>query len=195
MKDQPGTLQQQQPEIPEPQQQSQLAKTTTTSLKLSPIQEFMLHMQELRELIARRAYELFEKRGYAHGQDSEDWLKAESEILRPVRMEVTDTPDSLIARSRVSGFEPSQLSVSVEPQKLAVAGRREISEVVKAGEEVRTTSGSVQFLEVMDLPAQVDPTQATATLKGDVLEVTLPKVAAGEASESTKRPKARTQAA
>jgi HSP20 family protein len=192
MKDQPGTLQQQQPEIPEPQQQSQLAKATATSLKLTPIQEILLQMQATKELIARRAYELFEQRGCAHGQDSEDWLKAESEILRPVRMEVADTPDSFVARTRVSGFDPSQLSVSVEPLKLAVAGRREISEVVKAGEEVQSTSGSIQFLEVMDLPAEVNPTLATAILKGDVLEVTLPKVAAGE---STKRLKARTQAA
>ena len=30
--------------------------------------------------IARRAYELFEQRGAAHGQDWDDWLSAEREL-------------------------------------------------------------------------------------------------------------------
>lgn len=37
------------------------------------------------ELIARRAYELFERRGGGHGRDVEDWLEAERELLDPVR--------------------------------------------------------------------------------------------------------------
>src|SRR5271169_6429100 len=104
MKDQPGTLQQQQPEIPSPQQQAPLAKTAATSLKISPIQEFLNHMQAIRESIERRAYELFERRGHVHGEDLEDWAKAENEMFHPVRMELADTPDYLIARTRVSGF-------------------------------------------------------------------------------------------
>ena len=34
----------------------------------------------LRDQIARRAYELFEARGCAHGHDVDDWLQAESEL-------------------------------------------------------------------------------------------------------------------
>ena len=38
--------------------------------------------QELTEEIIRiRAYQLFEKRGYEHGHDMEDWLEAEAEIM------------------------------------------------------------------------------------------------------------------
>ena len=33
------------------------------------------------EEIARRAYELFEQRGAAHGQDWDDWLSAERELV------------------------------------------------------------------------------------------------------------------
>src|SRR2546422_5529648 len=39
-------------------------------------------VQEIKELIARRAYELSEARGFTHGQELEDWLRAQSEILR-----------------------------------------------------------------------------------------------------------------
>jgi hypothetical protein len=33
-----------------------------------------------KEAIARRAYEKFAARGYAHGSDQEDWTQAESEL-------------------------------------------------------------------------------------------------------------------
>lgn len=33
------------------------------------------------EYIRLRAYQLFEERGYEHGYDLDDWLRAEAEIL------------------------------------------------------------------------------------------------------------------
>ena len=35
---------------------------------------------DLRELIARRAYEIYEERGMGHGDDINDWLRAEAEV-------------------------------------------------------------------------------------------------------------------
>ena len=43
---------------------------------------------DLRESIARRAYEIYEERGRCHGDDINDWLRAEAEVksaLRPER--------------------------------------------------------------------------------------------------------------
>jgi hypothetical protein len=36
--------------------------------------------RQISAAIARRAYELFEARGSAHGHDREDWFRAESEF-------------------------------------------------------------------------------------------------------------------
>ena len=35
------------------------------------------------DLIRERAYELYENRGREPGQDEQDWLRAEQEILKP----------------------------------------------------------------------------------------------------------------
>jgi hypothetical protein len=40
--------------------------------------------KDLRELITKRAYELYVERGYRHGFATEDWLDAEREILSQV---------------------------------------------------------------------------------------------------------------
>jgi len=41
------------------------------------------------EIIRKRAYQLFEKDGFEHGHDLDDWLQAEAEIMgkKPIRSE------------------------------------------------------------------------------------------------------------
>ena len=38
--------------------------------------------------IARRAYELYEKRGREHGHDLDDWLQAERDLRDSVRLHI-----------------------------------------------------------------------------------------------------------
>jgi len=40
---------------------------------------------ELRERIAQKAFELYEKRGSAHGLDVQDWLEAERWVLAEIK--------------------------------------------------------------------------------------------------------------
>jgi hypothetical protein len=42
---------------------------------------------DLSEVIARRAYEIYEERGRGHGDDINDWLKAEAEVKSAMRPE------------------------------------------------------------------------------------------------------------
>jgi Protein of unknown function (DUF2934) len=41
----------------------------------------LLDDRKLHELIARRAYELYENRGFEDGHECEDWLEAEKQLL------------------------------------------------------------------------------------------------------------------
>lgn len=41
----------------------------------------------LREQIERKAYELYEKRGWGHGLDTEDWIEAERLVLAEIKTE------------------------------------------------------------------------------------------------------------
>ena len=40
------------------------------------------HQEIILATIAKRAYQLFERRGYAHGFDLDDWITAEKELLQ-----------------------------------------------------------------------------------------------------------------
>jgi hypothetical protein len=53
--------------------QTQTSSRTTSQKVESP--------DGLQEQIRRRAYEIYEQRGRENGQDVEDWLQSESEII------------------------------------------------------------------------------------------------------------------
>lgn len=43
--------------------------------------ENVLNHADIREKIRKKAYELYEQRGYVHSQDFGDWLEAEKTVL------------------------------------------------------------------------------------------------------------------
>jgi hypothetical protein len=51
--------------------------------------------RRLHELIAGRAYELYEKRGCVEGFDCEDWLEAERQILAEVESKPVPLPRAI----------------------------------------------------------------------------------------------------
>ena len=51
---------------------------------------------EVRELISRRAYELYEQRDGEIGDELRDWLKAEGEVVRMLLAEPQETGDAEI---------------------------------------------------------------------------------------------------
>jgi hypothetical protein len=53
-------------------------------------------LELLEEYIRLRAYELFLQRGCEHGHDTEDWLKAEAEILG----KRSSSADSAVVKSK-----------------------------------------------------------------------------------------------
>jgi DUF2934 family protein len=58
---------------------------TTTAPKISRARKTDTtgDVMMMRQQIAQRAYELYTARGYQHGHDVEDWLRAEAELTQP----------------------------------------------------------------------------------------------------------------
>jgi len=43
-------------------------------------------LQNMQDMIAKKAYELYEKRNFQHGSDFNDWLEAERLVKRSMRL-------------------------------------------------------------------------------------------------------------
>jgi HSP20 family protein len=146
-------------------------------VKSLPGSDLFEHVRELSNAIARRAFEIFETRGRAFGRDLEDWLRAESEILHPVHLDIAASGDAVTVRAEVPGFSAKELEVGVEPLRLTIRGKRETSEEHTSKKTIYKEECSNQIYRAIDLPAEVDTSKVTATLKHGVLELSMPKAA------------------
>lgn len=96
--------------------------SATSSIEISPdvnlvsVHELFEHTQDVSNLIARRAFEIFENRGHVHGNDREDWLLAESELLTPVKFHLSESGERLTARAELPGFHRQEIKLSLEPR-------------------------------------------------------------------------------
>lgn len=132
-------------------------------------------VRELQLAIAHRAHELFEARGRQYGHDLEDWLRAESELLCPVSISMSESKDRISVRANVAGFDENEIEVSVEPSRITILGKRKQS-TAKTEMETTEQTGSHpdQILEVIDLATEVMPQRAIVELQEGVLNCELP---------------------
>jgi HSP20 family protein len=146
------------------------------TLALNPGDAFFELSQEFKDLISRRAYELFELRGSVDGYDREDWLQAESEVLLNVPVDVVETESGLTIHASVPGFAEKELEVRVAPRSVCISGNREVVSEQNDEKGVSAERRSSQIFRALELPSEIDPEQVKATVSDGVLEIQLPKV-------------------
>lgn len=128
------------------------------------------------EAIAKRAFELFENRGFKFGHELEDWFKAERELLKKVPIEIKDIDGNLNIRAEVPGFTAENLKVSVEPNRITIKGETEEKSEKKDKETLYSEWKSNKVFRTFDLPHPVENGKATATIKDGVLTLMIPKM-------------------
>ena len=150
---------------------------TAVPAKQSVTDDVFDRIQKTYDTIARRAFEIFDSNGRWFGHELEDWLRAESELLHPVHLEITETDDNLAVRAEVPGFNTKELTIDVEPRRVTITGKHEAKEEAKKGKTVYSEQCAKEILRVVDLPAEVDTSKVNATLKDGMLNLDMPKVA------------------
>jgi HSP20 family molecular chaperone IbpA len=154
-----------------------------SSIEISPdvnlvsVGELFEHTQDVFNLIAQRAFEIFEARGYVHGNDQGDWFLAESELLTPVRFHLLESGEQLTASAEVPGFHKQEIKAGLEPRRLSITGKTEPLEKHRAEKHPHSHRHAQLMFHVIDLPCEVDPSKAKATFNGGRLDVVMPKVA------------------
>ena len=165
--------------MPEQTKAVEPAKKTAppASLRLVPMGDIFDRMEKLTNEIRRRAFEIFDGNGKTWGHDLADWFQAESELLHPVHVDISEKGNDITVRAEVPGFTEKDLEVSVEGRRLTITGKRESKEERKEKNVVYTDRCSDHILRVIDLPGEVSSEKVEATLKNGMLELKLPKAA------------------
>jgi len=127
-------------------------------------------LDEIRDAVARRAYDLFERRGRQDGHHEEDWWQAEADLLFPLAVSVADAGPCLAIEAAVPGFDACDVEVCVEPRRVTITGQ------CRAGD----AADRKWMYRAVELPDEVATCDAVAAIEGGVVAVTLRKVAASD---------------
>jgi len=97
-------------------------------------------------------------------------------VLQTVNNEVSDSGDAFLVVVAIAEHHPQDLKLSAEPQRLRIVGCPGPA-ANGAGTPENITPGPRAFSLAYQFPAPVDPAKASAEVRGDLLEVRLPKAA------------------
>jgi len=134
------------------------------------------------DLIARRAYEIFESNGRVRGRELEHWLQAESELFERTPIDVKESREGLTVLADVRGFAPKELEVDLEPKRVTIIGRHHSQSDQKTNTGWSLEMRSTRLLRSLQLPVEIDTRHATARLQRGVLELDVKKVLAAKGS-------------
>lgn len=138
---------------------------------------------DLYERIRQRAFEIFEGHHGGEGFATEDWLKAERDLLCSCESELVEHDGKFEVRMNAAGFEPGEVKVTALPDAL----------IVNASSSHTHENKTVRFCEFgrktlfrrFDLPEPINLDKVTADLSKGVLHLT-----AAKAKHEAPKPKA-----
>jgi HSP20 family protein len=82
-----------------------------------------------------------------------------------------------MVRAEVPGFNAKELEINLESRTLTITGKHETKEENQKGKTIYSERSAREILRVVELPAEVDGSKVSATLKDGVLNIELPKAA------------------
>ncbi len=127
-------------------------------------------MNETDGLIAERAYEIYQSRGGDHGADQDDWFRAEEEVLHPLAIERDVTDGAFRLTAQVPGFDAEDLEVALGHRRAVICGiHSDSNQTAESGRQ------NTRVMRIVELPFDVDPVLARATLQSGTLQVVLPR--------------------
>jgi HSP20 family protein len=139
-------------------------------------ESFPKHVEEFFDMIARRPFELLEKRPFLFGREFEQLFRAEPELTRPILLKLYETEETLVVRAEVPGFTEKELNIVCEPWRVVITGQKEYREgKAERKEEAPFYAEKTQIYKTVKLPVEIRPENVKAILRNGMLELTMPK--------------------
>lgn len=129
----------------------------------------------LSERIRQRAFEIFEGHQGGEGSATEDWLKAERDLLCSCESELVEKDSKFEVRINAPGFDPGEVKVTALPDALIVSASSSHTHDSKEGNVRFCEFGQKTLFRRFDLPEPINLDKVTADLDKGVLHLTATK--------------------
>jgi|SRR5580704_14522704 HSP20 family molecular chaperone IbpA len=143
------------------------------TLKMTPIRPGDC-TKRTTNMIARRAFQISQARGFTPGHEKEDWKRAESEIVSPICYGCTAAKDGILVTATASHYKEGAIEICAEPHRLAIFGKQRPSSGRNIPVDDRYDSQEQEIVSILVLPVEIDPSGATARFDHCMMEISLP---------------------
>ncbi|BCS54795.1 Hsp20/alpha crystallin family protein [Geobacter sp. SVR] len=141
-----------------------------------------LHEMERME----RMFEDFWRRPYAFLSPAR-WLRTFPEFEEPAipSVDVYEEQEDVVVKAEIPGIRKEDVEVTFSDNTIRISGEKRKEERVENKDYYRLERSYGSFSRMIQLPAEVDSDQASATFKDGILEIRIPK--SREAREKVKK--------
>ena len=98
--------------------------------------------------------------------------------MRPLNCGFLISDDKIELNTDAACFADGEIAVCVEPRRLTICGKDGFCKSRETLEEGNSKLNDYLVFRSLDLPVEVEPSQATAKFKGRTIEIDLPKACA-----------------
>ncbi|MFN8579936.1 MAG: Hsp20/alpha crystallin family protein [Gemmatimonadaceae bacterium] len=145
------------------------------------------HLEEARDLpifqdlaarlddVRKRAFDLFERRGFELGHDMEDWLAAERDVLGWPAAELKDHGKDFEVDVTLPGFAAKEIELTATPSELILHAATEKRESGGDGHVLWSEFGSNDVYRHFEFPVSIDAGKVSADLENGLLRIRVPK--------------------
>jgi HSP20 family protein len=162
---------------------AKLTKTPPKAPVFVEADKMFERLAEISKATAARAYDFFIDRGAQIGTHFEDWIRAESEMLRAAPARITEAGNTINVIIAVPGFKAEEIEVSVKDDLLIVSGETATEEKNEEEKIFFNEWRSDRFLRKLVLPGEVEADKVEAKVRDGVLRLTFTKKAETEATK------------
>jgi len=127
------------------------------------------------EKIRRRAFEIFQGRGFADGSHLDDWLQAERDIIQSTEAELIEKDGKFCLRMAAPGFDAKDIHITAMPATLIVRAKARHQHEKNEGHVQFCEFGQKELFRALDLPAPINPDKVSASLDQGILQLTAEK--------------------
>lgn len=131
-------------------------------------------LQKMEERVMKRAYDIFRGNGSIFGNDLDNWLSAERELVWKPAIQLTEKNNQFEIKVAVAGIDPKDINVEVTPDDLLVKGETKTEKTEEKGEVHASEFQCGSLFRSVHLPKKIDPNRVTAEIKNGLLTIVAP---------------------
>jgi HSP20 family protein len=139
---------------------------------------FLGEVNYIAERIRRRAFEIFQERGNGDGCSTDDWFRAESDLLRSPESMISDKGGKFELDLSAPGLDSRDIHVAALPDALIVRGSSASRHQEQDENAELCELDRKMLFRRFNLAAPIDPAKVTANFDRGILHITAPKAKA-----------------